>query len=388
MPYASELASLRERHDHARREAAAILAAAEAASRAPSADEEARFDELLADAERASRAIEHLTAATSAADLRRRHLGGLEGTTMTTTTDEIRDLLRSNEREATFTISPDAWATRAITNADDGGAFRPTDFASFVSIYSRTATPWLNPAVVNVISADNGRDLVLPRVTADQTVYKPGEGTATTESDPTMTGVTLTTTAYRVLTHISNEAIEDASVNLTAIVAQQAGRAIGESFGSDATTAIVAAATNGGTATGTPFFGLDDVQSLYFGATAPDRAAGSFVLATSAMSKISKFTTDDGAYLWQPAVSAGTPRTLLGAVAYEDANLPSVGSASKSLLFGDTRSAIVVKTSPIRVRTTTDYKLAEDLTSVSVVWRIGVAVVLPSSVRYLVSANS
>jgi hypothetical protein len=55
----------------------------------------------------------------------------------------------------------------------------------------------------HVINADNGRPLILPNLSADPTGYTPGEGTAITESTPTLGTATATPKSYKALSYVS-----------------------------------------------------------------------------------------------------------------------------------------------------------------------------------------
>ena len=154
---------------------------------------------------------------------------------------------------------------------------------------------------------------------------------------------------------------------------------------------MLAAATNGGTATlGTPFFGLDDLISLYYGLSAPNRAGASWIMANGSISKVAQLKDGGttGQYLWNPSPAIGQPDTLLGRGVYEDPYLAAPGSATKSVLVGDIASSCVIKCSPIRAAISTDFLFNTDQVAVKTVWRIGIGVVLADGIRYLVSSNT
>lgn len=319
---------------------------------------------------------------------------GIEGTN--TVNDPIRAMINAGERLQDFPVDAltrgsarfvSGEETRAITTTSTGSpsAIAPVDFSTRVAIYARTLSPWLGLATV--INSNEGRDLVLPNLTADQTTYSPGEGSAVTPADPTLGHVTITLKSYKTLTLVSNEAIEDEAVNLTDLLAFEQARSIGLSFGTDATAAILVAATNAGTASGTPFFTLDDLITTEYTAAAAYRAEASWVMANSAISKVAKFKDSQGQYLWNPTAQAGQPRDLLGGVVYEDPALATVASATKSVLYVS-GPRLVIKASPIRTEISRDYAFNTDQTAVKTVWRLGIGVPDALAVRYLVSGNS
>ena len=66
----------------------------------------------------------------------------------------------------------------------------------------------------------------LPKRSAGQTVYYPGEASAITASDKTYAQVSLTATKRAVMTQVSNELIADALINVMEDIAQEAGHAL------------------------------------------------------------------------------------------------------------------------------------------------------------------
>lgn len=284
-------------------------------------------------------------------------------------------------------------AVRAISNFANGGSLWIADFSSRVAVYQRTAAPWFN--IASVITADNGRDLRLPTVTADPAAYTPGEGTAITPADPTLGTVTLTTTAYKELNYISAEAEEDEVIGYLPIIARVQGRALGLAASNAFTTSILSGATNGGTATGAggagtatnAFFGYEDLISLKYGRAAQYRATGVFVMANAAIQKVRKFRDQNGLYFFQPAIGPGMPDLFDGNPVYEDPNLAAPASATKSVLFGDPQS-VVIKQVPLRVAVSTEYAFNLDNIAIKSVHRAGAAVWDAPGIAYLVSANS
>lgn len=300
-------------------------------------------------------------------------------------TEQVVDLIKRDEE------------MRAISDGSNSGSLYTTDFATTMAIYQRTVSPWINLA--SVINADNGRPINLPNLSVDPTVYTPGEATAITESTPTVGSAALTTKAYKALSYVSAEAEEDELVGLMPILAKSQGRSIGLSFGSDLTTAILAAATNGGTATGAgggggtagtalaTFVGYEDLLNLKYGRAVPYRQVGVWIMANGMILKARKFRDGQGEYLWQPALALGQPETFDGNAVYEDPYLVTPASITKSVLFGDA-SAVVIKQMATRIATSTDFKFDTDQVALKSVYRAGGALPDAAALAYLISANS
>lgn len=101
----------------------------------------------------------------------------------------------------------------------------------------------------------------------------------------------------------------------------------------------VASGAAGGFAASNPQDKLIDlVQSL----RAPYRQGASFVMNSATLAAIRKMKTSDGAFLWQPSLSAGRPATLLGYPVVEAEDMPDIGANSLSIAFGNFHAGYVI----------------------------------------------
>lgn len=83
---------------------------------------------------------------------------------------------------------------------------------------------------------------------------------------------------------------------------------------------------------------IDLVQAL----RAPYRQGASWVMNAATLARIRKFKTSDGAFLWQPGLSAGQPATLLGYPVIEAEDMPDVAANSLSVAFGNFRAGYLI----------------------------------------------
>ncbi len=83
---------------------------------------------------------------------------------------------------------------------------------------------------------------------------------------------------------------------------------------------------------------VDLVQSL----KAPYRQGAAFVMNSTTLAAIRKFKTADGAFLWQPSLSAEQPATLLGYPVIEAADMPNIAANSLSIAFGNFSHGYVI----------------------------------------------
>ncbi|HYG30146.1 MAG TPA: phage major capsid protein [Allosphingosinicella sp.] len=83
---------------------------------------------------------------------------------------------------------------------------------------------------------------------------------------------------------------------------------------------------------------IDLVQSL----RPPYRQGAVFVMNSSTASRIRKFKTADGAFLWSPSLTAGQPDSLLGYPVVEAEDMPDVAADSLSIAFGNFRAGYLI----------------------------------------------
>jgi HK97 family phage major capsid protein len=83
---------------------------------------------------------------------------------------------------------------------------------------------------------------------------------------------------------------------------------------------------------------IDLVHSL----RPPYRQGAVFVMNSSTAARIRKFKTADGAFLWQPSLTAGQPETLLGYPVVEAEDMPDVAADSLSVAFGNFRAGYLI----------------------------------------------
>ncbi|NWK98055.1 phage major capsid protein [Sphingobium lactosutens] len=83
---------------------------------------------------------------------------------------------------------------------------------------------------------------------------------------------------------------------------------------------------------------VDLVQSL----RAPYRQGACFVMNSATLAVIRKMKTSDGAFIWQPGLSAAQPATLLGYPVVEAEDMPDIAANSLSIAFGNFQMGYVI----------------------------------------------
>lgn len=86
----------------------------------------------------------------------------------------------------------------------------------------------------------------------------------------------------------------------------------------------------------------DKLIDLVHALGAPYRQGASWVMNASTLARIRKMKDGDGAFLWQPALAADTPATLLGYPVIEAAAMPDIAADSLSIAFGNFRAGYLI----------------------------------------------
>lgn len=83
---------------------------------------------------------------------------------------------------------------------------------------------------------------------------------------------------------------------------------------------------------------IDLVQAL----RSPYWQGAAFVMNSATAAQIRKFKTQDGAFVWQPSMSAGQPDSLLGYPVVEAEDMPDIAADSLAIAFGNFKSGYLI----------------------------------------------
>lgn len=233
-----------------------------------------------------------------------------------------------------------------------------------------------------VLITDRGDTLPVPRTTAHSSATSEiAEGAGITESDPAFAQLSLGAYKYGVLVQVSNELMEDTYVDLLGYLAMQAGRAVGNAFGTRLVTGsgssqpqgVATAATVGvtGAASVAGAFTADNLIDLHFSVIAPYRNSPScgWLMRDATLGSVRKLKDSQNQYLWQPSLQVGAPDTLLGKPVFTDPNVAAVGLSARSVLFGDMSRYFVRQVRDIRFERSDEYAFNADLVTFRCVLR-------------------
>jgi HK97 family phage major capsid protein len=80
---------------------------------------------------------------------------------------------------------------------------------------------------------------------------------------------------------------------------------------------------------------IDEVMDLFYSLKSPYRKNGIFTMNDTTVKAIRKLKDGNGQYIWQPSITAGEPDTILNRPVKTSAYAPVLGSAAKTIAFGD-----------------------------------------------------
>lgn len=171
------------------------------------------------------------------------------------------------------------------------------------------------------------------------------EGEALEFSDATFSQVILDAHKLSVAVKVTEELLYDNAFNLESYLIEQFATAISsaeeDSFlnGDGENKSLGIFAENGGPQTGVTTddenITADNIIDLVYSLKRPYRKNASFIMNDKTLATVRKLKDDTGAYIWQPALTAGEPDRLLGYPVYTSAYAPTVEAGKPAVAFGD-----------------------------------------------------
>ena len=94
-------------------------------------------------------------------------------------------------------------------------------------------------------------------------------------------------------------------------------------------------APSGVTAASATAITADELISLVYSLKAPYRSKAKFLMNDATVAAIRKLKDNNGAYMWQPSLTAGEPDRLLGYEIYTSPYVPTLAAGALAVAFGD-----------------------------------------------------
>jgi len=298
-------------------------------------------------------------------------------------TVEIRS---AEERELRSFQNGDSHEFRTLVSASGTGVVG-TSFYNQVIEVAQSVAPLLSFA--RVINTTGGDNLQVPVLSALSTAAISAQGSAVNSSDPTITNITLGAFKYGVLVPVSQELVADSMIDINALVAREAGKALGYQVGQNLTTGTgttqpFGIVTGAGSAvtSGTAGLSADDLITLLYSLDPEVRNDPSFayMVSPSALAAIRKLKDTAGNYIWNVA---NGQNQILGYNVVENVSMPAHTTGNKSIIAGRMTDFVIRQAGGIKVEVSDDYGFANDLRYFKVTGRFDSKLALDSSVKFI-----
>ena len=361
-------------------EAKSLLDHAATESRNLSGEEQAQYDRIVGDIDRYDESIQRFRADAEreqrASEARIDVPVAPQQATVESDNDVLRSLLTGERRGYTFERRNTA--TPMSTTAD--AEIVPQGFYDQIQEILRYTGPAFQPGLYTILNTASGNDIKVPRQTAFSAATATAEGAQFAVSNPTGESFTLKALKVGVLLKTSREIIEDSGIDLVSYIARQAGESVGYKVneflatgtGSTQPNGIFVASgsgVTGGTAVSGAFTADNLIDLLHsVDSAVAARPATALQMNRATLGAVRKLKDGDNRYLFEYG-AAGEPR-ILGERIVENPFAPAIGTAAKSVIYGDMSSYHVRQVGGIEVARSDDFAFDTD----EVVWRVAMRV--------------
>jgi HK97 family phage major capsid protein len=396
MQYLKQQMEARQQAWHA---AKTLLDAAAAENRDLSAEEEQSYARMMADIDERSQKIADLQAAESRA-------AAIEAAVVSapevraevrmaapeTDSDIIRQLAMGERRSFTF--------ERRALNTSDDSAIVPQSFYDVIQENLLYTGPFPDSNLFTVLNTASGEDIKVPVESTRPVGSAVSEGATIGTSEGTFSNVTLRAHKYGTLVLVSRELIEDSGIDLVPFLGRQLGVALGTAINSALTLgtgtvepAGISASAGSGVTGGTAVSGAFTADNLIDLAHSIDTAYAmrpnvAWMMSRATLGAVRKLKDNQGAYLYAPAATVGSPDTLLGYRIAENPYVAAIGTSAKSVLFGDMSSYHVRQVGGIEVVRSDEAYFTSDQVAFRALIRIDGALGQSGAVKYFQGAAS
>ncbi len=249
-------------------------------------------------------------------------------------------------RHGRETLAPEEARALIVGDNTKGGYLAPADFVAEVIKGIIQFSPVRQAARVGSTSLG---EVELPRRTGRPTAVWVGETEPRGETGSTYGSIIIPVNEAACYVDVSNRLLEDAAINVEAEIASDLSEEFGQLEGEAYVvgdgvkkplgfldTASGLAYTPSGGASGFAATNPGDALITLMYAMAPAyRSVGVWMMNGATIGAVRKFKDSTGQYLWQPAIAAGQPETLLGRPIMEAPDMNDLGANTFPIAFGD-----------------------------------------------------
>lgn len=236
-----------------------------------------------------------------------------------------------------------------ITNAlqigtdSEGGFLAPDEFEQ--TLIEALEEENIFRKLAHIIKTSSG-DRKIPVVASKGTASWVDEEAVIPESDPAFGQVSIGAYKLATMLKVSEELLNDSVFDLESYIAKEFGRRMGskeeEAFligdGTGKPLGIfqeIGGGEIGVTAAAAAAITADELIDLFYSLRAPYRKNAIFIMNDTTVKLIRKLKDSTGQYLWQPALTAGTPDTILNRPVYTSSFAPLAEASALTIAFGD-----------------------------------------------------
>ncbi len=270
---------------------------------------------------------------------------------------------------------------RTLVTTGTASSIVPTDFYDqlIAHLIEVSGVMQCGPTVLNT---GGGETLQVPKTTAHSTAASAAQAGLIPSADPTFSMQPLSAYKYGILLQVARELIDDTAVDLLGYLAMQAGRALGNAFGTDLVngtgtaqpSGIVTTATTGVTGATTGVSGAPSYANLVdleYSVIAPYRQSRScyWLAADKTIGGFRKITDTTGRPIWEPSAVLGSPDLLLGKPLVADPFMPAQAVSAKCIAFGDFSQYFVRLVGGVRFERSDDFAFGTDLVTFRAILR-------------------
>ena len=382
-------------------EAKHLLDTAAAENRDLTVEEREQYDRINADLDERAALIEKVKADEKREERIGKAIEGMERVVRDakangTDADVLRAMAKGDIRSHLF--GPE---TRDVYSTSTGAPV-PTSFYDQVILLARYTGPMLDPAVTSHITTAGGEALQIPSLASYSAGTAFAQGSAIGESDTVFNSfVTLNAYKYAFITQLSQELLQDAGVDIQALLAENTANGLGYSVGNKLTVGtgtvepkgIVAAAGSGitgGTGVSGTFTAANILDLIWSVDTAARMRPGAgFMMNASSISKVRQLQSSGGYYIFSPAASADQRDLIGGYPVFENPHMASTGTGNKSVIFGDLKSYMVrIAGGGIQMDRSDEFAFNQGLVTYRSMIRVDGNLPQTSHVKYFIGAAS
>ena len=247
--------------------------------------------------------------------------------------------------------------------------------------------------VAHIIQTATG-DRKIPVVATKGTASWVDEEGTITESDDSFSQISIGAYKLGTLIKVSNELLNDSVFPLESYIAKEFARRIGNKeedafFNGDGTGKPVGIfnATGGAqvgvTTASSSAITADEILDLFYSLAAPYRKNAVWTLNDATIKTIRKLKDGNGNYLWQPALTAEAPDTLLGRPVMTSTYIPTIAAGAKVIAFGDFDYYWIADRQGRVFKKLSELYAATDQTGFVATQRVDGKLILPEAIKVL-----